>query len=78
MSRRDNIVRELIKHYIELDANHPNKNKLKQNLMDEFNSKFPNSSNESLFDGWIQNEMKNELEEKMEAFVSASLLSPNK
>ena len=76
MSRRDNIIRELMKEYQKLDNTNPNKKELKKCLIDELHLKFPISANELMLDAWIQNEMKNELEEKMEAFVSASF--PNK
>ena len=72
MSRRDNVVRELMKEYQKLDNSHPNKKEIKKFLIDELMSKFPTSGNESMLEGWIQNEMKLELEEKLEAFVSAS------
>jgi hypothetical protein len=75
MSRRDNIIRELMKEYEKLGDNHPNKKELKKCLVDELHLKFPTSANESMLDAWIQNEMKNELEEKLEAFVSASFPS---
>ena len=74
MSRRDNIVRELMKEYRKLDKSNPNKEEIRKCLIDEMNLKFPSMKdiNESHLEGWIDNEFRNELEEKMEAFVSAS------
>lgn len=72
MSRRDNIVRELMKEYQKLDNSHPNKKELRKCLVDELMLKFPTSGNESMLEAWIQNEMKLELEEKLEAYVSSS------
>jgi hypothetical protein len=78
MSRRNNIIRELMKEYRKLDNTNPNKKELRKCLIDEMNMRFPSltETNENFLEAWIQNEMKNELEEKMEAFVSASF--PNR
>lgn len=74
MSRRDRVVRELMKEYRKLDNSNPNKEEIRKCLIDEMNLKFPSMKdiNPPHLEGWIDNEFRNELEEKMEAFVSAS------
>ena len=63
-----------MKEYRKLDKSNPNKEEIRKCLIDEMNLKFPSMKdiNESHLEGWIDNEFRNELEEKMEAFVSAS------
>ena len=79
MSRRSNIVRELMREYRKLDNSHPNKKEVKGFLVDEMNKLFPSMKdiNEAHLEGWIDNEFRNEIEEKMEAFVSASFPNQN-
>ncbi len=74
MSRRKNVVRELMREYRKLDSSHPNKKEVKRFLLDEMDDLFPSmlDINEAHLEGWIDNEFKNEIMEKMEAFVSAS------
>lgn len=74
MSRRRRVVRELMKEYRNMSDSNLNKVEVKKCLIDEMNLQFPSmkDSNESHLEGWIDNEMRCETEEKMEAFVSAS------
>jgi hypothetical protein len=72
MSRRDRVVRELMKEYRKLDNSNPNKEEIRKCLLDEMMLKFPQSGQEGWLEAWIDNEFRCELEEKMEAFVSAS------
>ena len=62
-----------MKEYVAMNDNNPNKKELKKALIDELMLKFPQSGvTPPMLDAWIQNELKNELEERMEASVSAS------
>ena len=74
MSRRKNVVRELMREYRKLDSSHPNKKEVKRFLIDEMDDLYPAhlQTNEQELENWIDNEFKNEIMEKMEAFVSAS------
>ena len=72
MSRRDNINRFLMKEYVAMDDSNHNKKELKKVLIDKLMLEFPQSANPEMLDSWIQNELKNELEEQMEVSVSAS------
>lgn len=67
MTRRDNINRFLMKEYVAMNASNPNKKELKKALIDKLMLEFPQSANPEMLDSWIQNELKNELEEQMEA-----------
>jgi hypothetical protein len=68
MIKTDNINRFLMKEYIAMNDSNPNKKELKKELM----LKLPQPANPEMLDAWIQNELKNELEEQMLAVVSAS------
>ena len=72
MSRRDRVIRELMREYRNMDNTNPNKSEIKKCLIDEMIMKFPQSGQEGWLEAWIDNEFKCELEEKLEAFVSAS------
>lgn len=61
-----------MKEYVAMNDSNPNKKELKKALIDELMLKLPLSGNPDMLDAWIQNELKNELEEQMEAAVSAS------
>jgi hypothetical protein len=77
MSRREGVVRELMRIYRDLPKSDLNKEEIRKCLVSEMEIRFPNSHNENWLEAWIDNEFRNELEEKMEAFVSASFPNEN-
>ena len=66
MNRRETI-RELVKEYLKLEDTHPNKKELKSLLISELALNYhcdEDKVSDYLLDGWINNELKVELEEQ--------------
>ena len=66
MNRKETI-RELVKEYLKLEDNHPNKKELKSLLISELALNYhcdEDKVSDYLLDGWINNELKVELEEQ--------------
>ena len=66
MNRKETI-RELVKEYLKLEDNHPNKKELKSSLISELAVNYncdEDKVSDYLLDGWINNELKVELEEQ--------------
>ena len=66
MNRKETI-RELVKEYLKLEDTHPNKKELKSSLISELAVNYncdEDKVSDYLLDGWINNELKVELEEQ--------------
>ena len=66
MERRTKVIRDLIREYLKLEDKHPNKEELKKALKYELSLiiKEPEDNiSDYLLDGWINNELRTELEE---------------
>lgn len=68
MNRRNKAIRELIKEYLKLEDTHPNKKELKKALKGEIAQGIEDETDISdfLLDGWINNELRLELEENLQ------------
>ena len=66
MERRTKVIRDLIKEYLKLEDSNPNKKELKSALKYELSLIIKESEDnisDHLLDGWINNELRTELEE---------------
>lgn len=70
---RQEVIRGLIKEYLKLEDTNPNKTELKKALKYELSlliKEDENNITDYLLDGWINNELRTELEEKYQIDVS--------
>ena len=67
MSRRKETIRDLIRAYMEIDETNLNKKELKSALKDEMIQIYSmkEQPTEYLFQKWMENELRTELEEKL-------------